>query len=312
MGCAGFSGVSGAAAAASAGRGDSPPVLLGKMDAGDGKADARDGKADAQQRLTVGRSAEAEEAKASSSLEEDSIVLKLGKLDRLQKKGVVEMIDATGAASAPRMSIGSVSDLGPTSFAEKAIGQTGDELDLSQCGLGYTCRKGLKKGSPNQDSWLVLRTGAFSIYGVFDGHGEAGHEVSHFVKENLPKLILKDPRFRTPEMPAMLRDAFRTTQGLIAIADRAKRFSARLSGTTATVCVHDHAKGKLTVAHVADSTCVLGRKRGADGAAGEAVRLTRDHKPELKDERARIEAKVICVFICIYVLYVYICKYVHT
>mmetsp|Transcript_37122 Transcript_37122/g.110220 ORF Transcript_37122/g.110220 Transcript_37122/m.110220 type:complete len:218 (-) Transcript_37122:106-759(-) len=92
-------------------------------------------------------------------------------------------------------------------------------------------------------------------------------------------------------MPAMLRDAFRTTQGLIAIADRAKRFSARLSGTTATVCVHDHAKGKLTVAHVADSTCVLGKKRGADGkAAGEAVRLTRDHKPELKDERARIEA----------------------
>jgi len=89
----------------------------------------------------------------------------------------------------------------------------------------------------------------------------------------------------------MLRDAFRTTQGLIAIADRAKRFSARLSGTTATVCVHDHAKGKLTVAHVADSTCVLGKKRGADGkAAGEAVRLTRDHKPELKDERARIEA----------------------
>jgi len=137
MGCAGFSGVKGATAAASAGRGDSPPVLLGKTDAGDGKADARDGKADAQQRLTVGPQvgsdlpviAEAEEAKASSSPEEDGIVVKLGQLDRLQKKGVVEMIDATGAASAPRMSIGSVTDLGQTSFAEK-----GDRPDGRRAG----------------------------------------------------------------------------------------------------------------------------------------------------------------------------------
>jgi len=37
------------------------------------------------------------------------------------------------------------------------------------------------------------------------------------------------------------------------------------------------------LAHVADSTAVLGKKDGG------AEQLTRDHKPDLKDERARIE-----------------------
>merc|ERR1711972_1293093 len=46
----------------------------------------------------------------------------------------------------------------------------------------------------------------------------------------------------------------------------------------------------LTVAHVADSTCVLGyAKPGGEGGALEGVALTRDHKPNLKDEKARIE-----------------------
>merc|ERR1719229_1249741 len=57
-----------------------------------------------------------------------------------------------------------------------------------------------------------------------------------------------------------------------------------MSGTTCTLVVHDHANNKLTVAHVADSSAVLGRK-------GKAVQLTRDHKPNLQDERRRIESK---------------------
>ena len=28
--------------------------------------------------------------------------------------------------------------------------------------------------SPNQDSWCMLKTDDFSIYGVFDGHGQKG------------------------------------------------------------------------------------------------------------------------------------------
>jgi serine/threonine protein phosphatase PrpC len=124
---------------------------------------------------------------------------------------------------------------------------------------------------------------------VFDGHGQKGHDVSNFVKDNLVKLILKDQRFRTAEQPQMLKENFKKMQNLIITADRMKKLNAQLSGTTATVAIHDYEKKTVTVAHVADSTCCLSQTGDAAGAVkGKA--LTRDHKPELPDEKARIEA----------------------
>eukprot|EP00420_Gonyaulax_spinifera_P036644 CAMPEP_0197880070 /NCGR_PEP_ID=MMETSP1439-20131203/7988_1 /TAXON_ID=66791 /ORGANISM="Gonyaulax spinifera, Strain CCMP409" /LENGTH=269 /DNA_ID=CAMNT_0043499611 /DNA_START=54 /DNA_END=860 /DNA_ORIENTATION=+ len=139
---------------------------------------------------------------------------------------------------------------------------------------------------------------------VFDGHGQKGHDVSNFVKDNLPKVIIRDSRFKTSDMPQMLKEAFKTAQSLVSTADRIKKLSAQMSGTTATVVVHDQKEGKLTVAHVADSTAVLGKmksKQGeamhARGSTAEEIKknivgepLTRDHKPNLKDERKRIES----------------------
>merc|ERR1719330_1858435 len=94
------------------------------------------------------------------------------------------------------MSIGSDNDGGKTSFANKQLKQEGDKMDLTQQGYGYTCRKGLKPEAPNQDSWAILQMDTISLYAVFDGHGNNGHFVSNFVKDNLPKLILKDQRFQ--------------------------------------------------------------------------------------------------------------------
>jgi len=163
-------------------------------------------------------------------------------------------------------------------------------VDAANLGLGYTCRKGLKPESPNQDSWMIMKVdGNFAIYGVFDGHGRQGHDVSNFVKDNLPKLIIKDPRFKTPEMPQMLKDAFKKMQGLIATADRMKKLSAQLSGTTCTVAIHDLVTNKLTIAHVADSTCCLGSYPNGNTNSMKGEALTRDHKPDLPDEKARIE-----------------------
>ena len=90
-------------------------------------------------------------------------------------------------------------------------------------------------------------------------------------------------------METMLVDVFKKTQSLVTAADRMKKLSAQMSGTTATVVVHNHNANKLTVSHVADSSAVLGRYRDADRKILEAVSLTRDHKPNLKDEKARIE-----------------------
>merc|ERR1711972_238071 len=61
------------------------------------------------------------------------------------------------------------------------------------------------------------------------------------------------------------------------------------SGTTATVVVHDHVQDKLLVSHVGDSSAVIVRSVVGTAHKVEGARLTRDHKPELSDERERIE-----------------------
>lgn len=154
-------------------------------------------------------------------------------------------------------------------------------------GIGFTCRKGLKPESPNQDSWFVLKMDSFSLYGVFDGHGQKGHDVSNFAMDMLPKCIIKDERcFTTRDWGPILIEAFKKTQNFIMVSDKGKTIQAQMSGTTATVAIHDHSDNSITIGHVADSTAALGSKHG-DGWNG--VALTRDHKPNLKDEKARIE-----------------------
>jgi len=211
-----------------------------------------------------------------------------GLISALSANTIIEFLEMTGETGTRKTSIASETDQGKTSFANKTIQQLGDEIDPISCGLGFTCRKGLKPESPNQDSWFVLKMEAVSIYAVFDGHGQKGHDVSNFVKENLPKLIIRDERFKSRELMPMLKDIFKTMQSLISTADRMKKLNAQMSGTTATVCVHDHDQNKITLAHVADSTAVLGRTKG-NKKDGEGIMLTRDHKPNLRDERARIE-----------------------
>merc|ERR1711988_866529 len=60
---------------------------------------------------------------------------------------------------------------------------------------------------------------------------------------------------------------------------------ASTSGTTCTLCYHDMKEGKLTVAHVGDSRGVLWR-----GKDQNVVMATTDHKPDLPEEKKRIES----------------------
>jgi len=210
-------------------------------------------------------------------------------ISSLSEQNIIEVIEAAGQLFGHKMSISCRTEQDKTSFREKDSQTLGDELDLAAFGMGYTCRKGLKPESPNQDSWFVLKTEACSIYAVFDGHGQHGHDISQFVKENLPKLILKDPCFKSGDKETMLKDVFKTTQSLVRAAHGMKLFDADLAGTTATVCLHEHVNNRITMAHVSDSTAALGTQKGPDAKDFEGIALTRDHKPDLKDERERIE-----------------------
>eukprot|EP00435_Cladocopium_sp_Y103_P058920 s8_g20.t2 len=151
------------------------------------------------------------------------------------------------------------------------------------------CQKGLKPNSPNQDAWSVVRVeDDFSIYSVYDGHGPHGHDVANFVKDTLPRLLVAEPRLTTAaDLREMFTETYRRMHLLIDSADAYDKLSARWSGCTSTTVVHHHQTGRLSLAHVGDSSAVLG---GWDGAKSYAKQLTRDHKPQLKDEMARIVA----------------------
>lgn len=238
----------------------------------------------ARRRLSVGHvDKEAEGESNEANTEEER-----GLITQLDSATVLEMLQGD-ATSDRKFSIGSNTDTGKTSFANKTIAEIGDKVDTSASGLGYTCRKGLKPESPNQDSWNILKVdGNFALYGVFDGHGQRGHDVSNFVKDNLPKLIIRDARFKTDDQVQMLKDVYKKIQNLIITADRMKKLSAQLSGTTCTLVVHDFPQNKLTISHVADSTCCLSSWESADKKVIRGQPLTRDHKPDLKEEKARI------------------------
>jgi len=212
-----------------------------------------------------------------------------GLISLLDARTVVELLE-TGGVGDRRMSIGSSTDQSSEPFSLKPTTGAGEKLDPAAAGIGYTCRRGLKAKpeAPNQDSFFVLHVEGdrpCSIYAVFDGHGEKGHDVSNFVKENLPKLIVKDPRFMTDQMDKMLIDCFKKMQGLLSSADRMNKISAQMSGTTCTIAIHDVQKNKLFLAHVADSSAVLCKRAGR-----RTIPLTRDHKPIVRDERKRIES----------------------
>lgn len=237
----------------------------------------------ARRRLTVGSVDGDAPASSSAGAEEPD----RGLMSKLNEGTVMQLLG--DKAQSRKMSIGSSQDAGRESFVNKTVQEFGDKIDPKANRLGYTCRKGLKPESPNQDSWFYLKVeDHFSLYAVFDGHGRTGHDVSQYVKDNLPKIMLMDERFKegSDDLPELLKDSFLQIQNLVEASDKMGKLSANLSGTTATVALHDHGKNVVTVAHVADSCAILGKEK--DGV-WEAVQLTREHKPNLQDERARIE-----------------------
>ena len=175
------------------------------------------------------------------------------------------------------------------SFGDKSINAKGGQFDGSKHGVGFACKKGLKPVSPNQDSFLLLQVeGGVGIYGVFDGHGRGGHDVSNFVKDMLPKLILAHPGFHSDDLTETLTYAFHETQKLLEHQTRLGVFNASTSGSTGTVVVF-RPPSTLWVAHVGDSRCVLGVRDTNTGKL-KGIDITNDHKPELAGEHERIIA----------------------
>jgi len=150
-------------------------------------------------------------------------------------------------------------------------------------GVAWSCRKGLKPESPNQDSFTVLMVERdFNLYCVYDGHGPTGHDVSDFVRTNIVKLFVQSEH-RGKDPKKAFEESFLQCQKEV---DALPRLDASLSGTTVTMAYHEIKDDILWIAHVGDSRVVLAKKTGKEIDAED---LTVDHKPDLPSERHRIE-----------------------
>eukprot|EP00928_Gymnodinium_smaydae_P040813 TRINITY_DN27641_c0_g1_i1.p1 TRINITY_DN27641_c0_g1~~TRINITY_DN27641_c0_g1_i1.p1 ORF type:complete len:409 (+),score=84.08 TRINITY_DN27641_c0_g1_i1:72-1229(+) len=174
------------------------------------------------------------------------------------------------------------SDVQQKGFANK--NQESSGFDPEGLKIGCTCKKGLKPESPNQDDFCVFRFDNTGIYGVFDGHGPYGHDISSFVQEALPRCFVRNDDFGQAPEKALV-GAFTEAQRLCTQSQAEGHFDCMLSGTTATLAMHR--EGRLYVANVGDSRAVLAK------SVGDTLRsedLTVDHRPTCDAERKRIQA----------------------
>ncbi|KAF7110550.1 hypothetical protein CFC21_110639 [Triticum aestivum] len=112
------------------------------------------------------------------------------------------------------------------------------------------------------------------LFGVFDGHG--GARAAEFVKQNLFSNLIKHPKFFTDTKSA-IAETFTHTDSELLKADTTHNRDAGSTASTA-ILVGD----RLVVANVGDSRAVICR-------GGDAIAVSRDHKPDQTDERQRIE-----------------------
>lgn len=210
------------------------------------------------------------------------------------KKLIDKMTEANGGK--PVFSVSSKTDRDLSrrgSFAAKDTDKFGSDGDmyLQANGCGYVCNKGMKPESPNQDSFsIVVMDGVFALYGVFDGHGPMGHFVSDIAREKVVCLFLDHPK-RDTDTGEAFKSAFVDTQKYLESDEvtKGKKVDPSSSGTTCTMAYHNVATGKFTVAHVGDSRSILAGKT-KEGSYDYIEDLTIDHKPNLPEEKARIES----------------------
>jgi len=146
------------------------------------------------------------------------------------------------------------------------------------------------------------------IFGVFDGHGDGGF-ASQFISSNLVPKLQSNPKWKTAyhELNSCISSTTDVVETVFAEAYydldddlKKNRSKPRDGGTTAIVALVSNSK--ILVANVGDSRCILVKKRTSaanpesegqdsnDMSQIEVIPMSEDHKPDLPDERARIES----------------------
>jgi len=215
---------------------------------------------------------------------------------------------------APSDIIADINTAGRTDSAhisqQKMLQEVSKAMKVARCSVSSL--KG-NKHMPNQDRAVCasLGMGAVQLFAVLDGHGNSGHVVADVSTEVLPKLLLQGLAKAGSSFPCDGDDdamaswvkasakAFEDMQGFFETVGSLPNFcegnakvqaiDAREGGTTATMVLLFPGQRAL-VAHVGDSRAILATRPRSNLSAPWSVKeLTRDHKPDIPAERARIE-----------------------
>lgn len=129
----------------------------------------------------------------------------------------------------------------------------------------------------NQDSYMVKKEqsatmGFTTTFGVFDGHGVHGNYVSQHVRD-----LFSSMKFSHVNNESELKRFLLTVSKQL---DAVQDFDVKTSGTTCTL-IHINNK-RIFCAFVGDSRAIMVTR------SGKVEPLSRDHKPDLPDERVRI------------------------
>jgi len=189
-------------------------------------------------------------------------------------------------------------------FAQKPVNFDG-EISSMKHRMGICSHRGFKPDSPNQDDFFALSRDDSLLFGVLDGHGSNGHDVSHWAQEHLPTLIMERLRQSPDAWDKVVATSIRD---LCTRAREELASKAISSGTTVTLAMLDQVGAKycsetntaaalgdvprpmrLRCAFLGDSVAVHAKRKGRS-SPWQVASLVDIHRPDRVDEKARIEA----------------------
>ena len=160
------------------------------------------------------------------------------------------------------------------------------------CKVGFS---GVSLKKLNQDDYFIfpnfLNNSTYSFFGVCDGHGTFGQNISFYLKENLPQNVMNEflkydiqnlSEINTYFFSQIILFTFNETNKEM---NEDERIDSSISGSTcvSVICTPE----RLFCINVGDSRCVLGK---FDKNKNQWIpkNLSKDHKPSDPNEKERI------------------------
>jgi serine/threonine protein phosphatase PrpC len=156
-----------------------------------------------------------------------------------------------------------------------------------QVKYSYFTKVGMHPENPkkvNQDSYFLIKDFAnipnCYLFGICDGHGQLGKEISNFIKDRFPVILANDTNLLNKTSEVIISSVQRLQAEILRL-----KLDTSYSGSTLNIVLI--VNNLVYCANVGDSRAVLAKKRPKEW---EAVALSKDHKPDVNEEKIRIES----------------------